>query len=315
MITFNEVPLTNTWQMTNFVKAFLPGYSLATNSGTDGYIRSVIASRHPITRSQKWLDGVSLASFGYAGNFARDLFEAQNAVPGFTQPLHVLVAHLKATTTSPEADAAKRAAEASAVSNFFTTVFLPNNAGHTYVLTGDMNEDLARRGNYTSGQPIQRLANPATDLRLVTPLNPLNNDERTISIQEGMSARFDYIFPCGQLFSNLVAAQVFRTDLLNPTPAALNATDSVTASDHLPVFMTFNNPYQVPFQITSITATNQMLRLTWESTSGRMYRLESSPDLNTWIPLAANLTATGTSLTFATSQISSQQFFRVYRAQ
>ena len=315
VITFNEIPLTNTLQMTNFVKAFLPGYSLATNSGTDGYIRSVIASRHPITRSQKWLDGVSLASFGYAGNFARDLFEAQIAVPGFTQPLHVFVAHLKATTTSPEADAAKRTAEASAVSNFFTTVFLPNNAGHTYVLTGDMNEDIARPGNYTSGQPIQRLANPATDLRLVTPLNPLSSDDRTISIQEGMSTRFDYIFPCGLLFSNLVAAQVFRTDLLNPTPAALNATDSVMASDHLPVFMTFKNPYQLPFQITSITATNQMLRLTWESTTGRMYRLESSPDLNTWIPLATNLTATGTSLTFATSQISSQQFFRAFRVQ
>ena len=36
IVTFNEIPRTNTWQMSRFVTAFLPGYFLATNSGTDG---------------------------------------------------------------------------------------------------------------------------------------------------------------------------------------------------------------------------------------------------------------------------------------
>src|SRR5439155_4036767 len=48
IITFNEIPYTNAWQMTNWVAAFLPGYFLATNSVGDGFIRSVIASRFPI---------------------------------------------------------------------------------------------------------------------------------------------------------------------------------------------------------------------------------------------------------------------------
>ena len=47
VITFNEIPRTNTWQMANWVTAFLPGYYLATNSGTDGFLRSAILSRHP----------------------------------------------------------------------------------------------------------------------------------------------------------------------------------------------------------------------------------------------------------------------------
>ena len=42
--------------LTNFMKTFLPGYSLATNSGTDGSIRAMIASRFPIARSTKWLN-------------------------------------------------------------------------------------------------------------------------------------------------------------------------------------------------------------------------------------------------------------------
>src|SRR6185295_10879550 len=52
VVTFNEVPRTNTWQMAGFIDAYLPGYFLATNAGTDGFIRSTIASRHPITRAQ-----------------------------------------------------------------------------------------------------------------------------------------------------------------------------------------------------------------------------------------------------------------------
>src|SRR5260370_1377498 len=57
IVAFNEIPDNYTWQMTNFVTAFLPGYFLATNSATDGYIRNVVASRYPIVRSQSWLHG------------------------------------------------------------------------------------------------------------------------------------------------------------------------------------------------------------------------------------------------------------------
>jgi hypothetical protein len=97
LITFNEVPFTNSWQMTNFVTAYLPGYFLARYSGTDGFLRSVIASRFPIVREQKWLDGAPLDEFGYAGRFARDLFEAEVLLPGSAHPLHVFTTHLPPT--------------------------------------------------------------------------------------------------------------------------------------------------------------------------------------------------------------------------
>lgn len=315
IITFNEIPYNYTWQMTNWVAAFLPGYNLATNSGTDGFIRSVIASRFPIIRSQKWLDAASLVPFGYSGNFTRDLFEAQIAVPGFPQPLHVFVTHLKATTSSPQSDADKRAAEASAISNFFVTAYLTTNALHPYVLSGDMNEDIFRpeTNRYTSGQPIQRLVSQTTGLMLTTPANPFTDSDLTESIQSTLDVRFDYILPCALLLSNISASQVFRTDLLPGPPPPLLANDDKTASDHLPVFMTFSNPYNKPFRITSITRTNQTISLAWESVPGQPYRIEGSPDLGTWSVLSSNITAAGETGSFTTNLTESVKFLRVYR--
>jgi endonuclease/exonuclease/phosphatase family metal-dependent hydrolase len=316
IITFNEIPSNYTWQMTNFVAAFLPGYHLATNSGTDGFIRSVIVSRFPIIFSQKWLDGVSLAAFGYNGNFTRDLFQAQVAVPGFAQPVDVFVTHLKATVSTPQDDANKRAAEASAVSNFFATVYLPGTNGlHPYLLNGDLNEDVLRpeTNRYVSGQPVQRLVSAPTGLELTTPVNPFSQSDLTESIQTTLNVRFDYILPCGLLFSNVVSSQVFRTDLLPNPPPPLLPSDDKTASDHLPVVMMFANPYNRPFKLTSVARTNQVTRLTWESVRGQLYRVDTSSNLSTWAVLADNLVATSASFTFTTNLPAPQQFFRVRR--
>jgi endonuclease/exonuclease/phosphatase family metal-dependent hydrolase len=316
IITFNEIPHTNVWQMTNWIAAFLPGYNLATNSGTDGFINSVIASRFPITRSQKWLDGVSLAAFGYSGNFTRDLFEAQIAVPNFPQPLHVFVTHLKATTSSPQSDADKRAAEASAVSNFLVTAYLTTNALHPYVLCGDMNEDIFRpeTNSYTSGQPIQRLVSAPTGLQLTTPVNPVTHSDLTESIQSTLNVRFDYVLPCGLLFSNIVSSQVFRSDVVtNPPAPPLLTTDSRTASDHLPVMVVFGNPYSKPFRLTSFSRSNPVVALTWESVPGQSYRVETSTNLATWTVAGNNLLATNWAASFATNTDDLLRFFRVYR--
>jgi endonuclease/exonuclease/phosphatase family metal-dependent hydrolase len=319
IITFNEIPYTNTWQMTNWVTAFLPGYNLATNSGTDGFIRSVIASRFPITRSQKWLDGASLVPFGYSGNFTRDLFEAQIAVPGFPQPLHVFVTHLKATTSSTvsgrQADADKRAAEASAISNFFVTAYLATNSLHPYVLTGDMNEDIfhPETNRYTSGQPIQRLVSQPTGLMLTTPVNPFTHSELTESIQGTLDVRFDYILPGGLLFSNISSSQVFRTDLLTNPPPPLQTNDDRLASDHLPVLAVFSNPYAKPFRITSISRNNQTLTLGWESVPGQSYRVEASATMTQWSVLSSNITASGGNMGFSTNVADAVKFFRIYR--
>jgi endonuclease/exonuclease/phosphatase family metal-dependent hydrolase len=316
IITFNEIPVTNdcTAQMADFVSAFRPGYYLVTNSMDDGYIRSVILSRFPIVSSTSRLHGSDLTPYGYTGSgFTRDLFEAQISVPGFSQPLHVFTVHLK---SAQDADSsAKRAAEAGAVSNFFATVYLPANGQQPYVLSGDMNEDILRPppGN---PQSIQRLISVPTGLQLTTAVNPFTGSERTWSIQDadGLTVRYDYILPCAMLSSNIVSSQVFRTDLLPNPPPPLLAGDDKTASDHLPVFMVFGNPFNTPFRLLSIGMTNQIVSLQWESASNRSYNIEVSSNLAAWTPLAMNLTAPDVDCTFTTNVPGDVKFFRVYRA-
>jgi endonuclease/exonuclease/phosphatase family metal-dependent hydrolase len=310
IVTFQEIPFTNTYQMANWVKAFLPGHSLATNSGTDGFLRSVIASRFPIVRSQKWLDGASLTNFGYDGNFTRDLFEAEIDVPDYADHLHIFTTHLKALSDS--ASAARRAAEAGAISNFFVAVFLPANGQRPYALTGDLNEDINRPPS-TSRQPIERLVNTNTGLYLTTPVNPINGDDRTISIRATLDARFDYILPGGLLFSNIATSQVFRTDLLSPTPPSLLPFDDKTASDHLPVLMVFNNPYAAPFRLRSVSLSEGTLSFSWETTPGSHYDVETSTDFRSWTGVATNLGATGPTFTWTTKAAEPMGFFRVHR--
>lgn len=313
IVTFQEIPHTNTWQMVNFVAAYLPGYSLATNSGTDGFIRSVIASRFPITRSTKWLDGVSLVNFGYNGTFTRDLFEVEIAGTNFhfPQPLHVFTTHLK---SGQDADnSSRRAAEANAISNFFVTGFLTTNSLRPYLLTGDLNEDIARPPS-SNPQTLERLTSAPTGLQPTTPVNPFTASELTFSIQAGsLTKRYDYILPCALLLSNLASNQVFRTDLLASPPPPLLASDDVTASDHLPVQMVFFNPYDKPFRLRSVTRSNSTVTLTWDSVRGQPYRVDSSTNLTMWSPLASGLMATGSSFTFNTDLNDAARFFRVYR--
>jgi endonuclease/exonuclease/phosphatase family metal-dependent hydrolase len=318
VVTFNEIPRTNTWQMAQFISAYLPGYFLATNAGTDGFIRSTIASRHPITRSQSWLDGATLVPFGYSNppsTFTRDLFEAEIAVPGWPQPLHVFTTHLKAYGGSGDTNSSpRRAAEASAISNFFVTVFLRNFGQRPYVLTGDLNEDIADPPS-NSGHPVQRLVSPPTGLRLTTPLNPATGSSNTYSIRatSNPADRIDYILPCGLLFSNIASAQVFRTDRLTPLPPGLLSADSRTASDHLPVVMSFYNPYDTAFRFTSVTESNQFLNLIWQTTTGRTYRVEHSTNAMSWSIVSSNLFATTTNLSWNVSPTPSAALFRVFR--
>ena len=316
IITFNEIPVTNncTAQMADFVAAFRPGYYLATNSMDDGHIRSVILSRFPIVSSTSHLHGSGLSPYGYTGSgFTRDLFEARISVPGFPQPLHVFVVHLKSAQDADES--AKRAAEAGAISNFFATVYLPAAGRQPYVLSGDINEDILQPPA-SNPQSIQRLVSGPTGLQLTTPVNPITDSELTWSIQDantGPSVRYDYILPCCSLFSNIVSSQVFRTDMLSPVPSNLYSNDNKTASDHLPVLMTFANPFNTPFRLLSCCVTNQAVWLKWETESNRCYNIESSTNLTTWEPFVTNLTATNRDLTFTTNMPGGLRFFRIHR--
>jgi endonuclease/exonuclease/phosphatase family metal-dependent hydrolase len=313
IMTFQEIPVTNncTAQMWDFIDAYCPGYYLVTNSTSDGFIHSVILSRYPILSSTSWLHGSDLTPYGYTGSgFTRDLFEAQIAVPGFPQPLHVFTAHLKSSTDADSA--AKRAAEASAVSNYFATGYLATNYLQPYILSGDLNEDLLRPAP-SNLQPIQRLVSAPTGLQLTIPINPYTSSEMTISIRDGLTRRYDYILPCPMLFSNVTSSQVFRTDLLTPLPPNLFSYDATTASDHLPVYMVFANPYAMPYRLLSIGRTNTAVALQWEAFPGQTYRVDVSSDLSSWSPIASNVLATNWSITLYTNVNGDLNFFRLYR--
>lgn len=314
-ITFNEIPWDLRYEMTNFMATFLPGYQLAVSSGTDGSICSAIATRHPITRASKWLDGIDLRSFGYSNvnnaldNFTRDLFEAQIAVPGFVRPVHVFTTHLKATASGEYAEnAAKRAAEAAAITNFFATNLLTLHPYDLYVLTGDLN------ASDTNELCIQKLLSPPTGLTMTLPKNPVTGSVNTYSTASANpSSRLDYIFPGPLLYSNLKTSLVFRTDKLTPLPPGLNSDDSQIASDHYPVLMVFNNPYDKPFKLLSVTRSAPTVTLQWESVLGQPYRVEISSNLTAWTALANQIVATDTSFTFTTNLSATPQFFRLYR--
>lgn len=308
LLTLQEIPHPHVAEMTNFVAAFLPGYHLARFSGTDGIIRSVILSRHPIHREQRWLDGVLLNDFGYEGRFTRDVFEAEIAVPDWPVPLHVFTTHLKAGFDADSV--ARRAAEALAISNFVVNTYYPARTNHPFLLTGDLNEDHLVHATSGAGV-IPKLTDPAVGLRLTSPVHPVTGSERTFSIRTSLQSRLDYILPNGLLYSNIVAGQTFRTGLLNPLPAALLVDDDRTASDHLPVLMIFENPYTVPFQITEIEVTGDFLTLRWEAVPGRRYAVEWSPDLENWYPAATGILAGGTRGLWNTARPPAPRYYRL----
>ena len=308
VIMLNEIPNGFRHEMTNWMTAFFPTYQLAVSPGTDGTIRSGVISRYPINRSQSWLDGASLTNFGYSGTYTRDLFEAEITVPGATEPLHLFSTHLKSAEDVDSQQ--RRAAECSAVSNFFVNVFLPTNGTRPYLLSGDLNEDINIPMSQNL-QAIQRLLS-GTGLKLTTPLNPFTLTRMTHSIQGALDARFDYVLPAGVLSSNIVNSQVFRTDLLPPPlPLNLNSNDNILASDHLPVVMVFN--YPDPPLVATLSVSNQTATLQWPALVGRKFSVQASTNLTTWTVTASNLVATTAQQTWTTSTANAARFYRVVR--
>jgi endonuclease/exonuclease/phosphatase family metal-dependent hydrolase len=310
VVTLQEIPHIGLPQLPHFVAAYLPGFFSATNRVGDGDKGNLILSRFPILRSRSHLGRSSLVQWGYDGVFTRDLFEAEIAVPGWNEPLHAFSIHLKAFN-DPESGP-RRAAEASAVSNYFATVFRPAKGHRPYLLAGDFNEDIARPRSYEQ-DAMPRVINDATGLQLTTPRNPFNNDERTWSSRNSSpTIRFDYILPGQLLFQNTLTNWIFRTDFLNPTPPDLTNDDSQTASDHLLLVASYANPYRVwpPFK-TDLRVEDQTVRVTWTTIPGKKYTVRGSFNLTHWFDASSVIPATGTNLTWNGSIVPSGMFFRI----
>jgi endonuclease/exonuclease/phosphatase family metal-dependent hydrolase len=267
VVTLQEIPDLGLSAMPAIVGTYLPGFFLATNRVSDGSKGSLILSRWPILRSTSHLGRSSLAAWGYDGVFTRDLFEAEIAVPGWSEPMHAFTVHLKAFNDAESGP--RRAAEANAVSNHLVNVFLPAHGHRPYLLAGDCNEDIARPRSYEQGAML-RLINAQTGLQLTTPRDPFTSDERTWSSRNpSPTIRFDYVLPGGLLSGQLRTNWIFRTDRLQPLPGGLLANDTQTASDHLPLVMEVANPYRLPTAVpATVQADAATVILSWASRPG-----------------------------------------------
>ena len=302
-----EIPADKTGLIPEFVSLFLPGYAYATNSGTDGYLRSVVLSRYPIARSRSWLDDAPLAPFGYKGKFTRDLFEAEIAAPGYPDAVHVFAVHLK-NGSDPDSTA-RRAAEARAISNFFATAFLPSHPNGIYLLAGDLNEDFDRHPD----SPVKAaLANAATGLFLTRPTDAEGRSARTWSTRLPLLvARLDYVLPCGSLYAAIAAGEVFRLPEFDPPPAPLRSGDDVLASDHVPLRFVFRNPDNGPFDVRILRG--KELRLEWKALPGYTYQVFRSPDLRSWRVVATFFQQSGRERTWTVPVADRTGFFKIRR--
>ena len=296
IVTFNEIPYKHSTEMTNFVTAFMPEHELAMNSGTDGFIRSAILSRFPILNSQRHLARTNLTWFGIDANFSRDLFETEIEVPGFDDPVHIFTTHLKALGDSTSSQ--RRGAEGLAISNFFTTVFQPARPERLYVLAGDMNEDVDEPYS-NSLDPLNRIANETTGLHLTRPVDPMTGDARTWSARDRLTIRFDYILPCTALSTNIQSSFVHSSDL------------TATASDHLPIMMTFHDPDDVSEPNLAISKNDDLVNLRWSTLEDSINRLESSPNLKEWNIVEDELLSTSGTIDYSSTTTAERLFFRL----
>ena len=81
---------------------------------------------------------------------------------------------------------------------------------------------------------------------------------------------------CNLLYYSVNGSQVFRSDPVSPPALPLLAGDTATAADHLPVFLSFRNPSNVPMAIRGPTVSNEVATLRWTTIRGRKNPLQPS---------------------------------------
>jgi hypothetical protein len=138
-----------------------------------------------------------------------------------------------------------------------------------YVLVGDMNEDIYRPRTYEQGA-IQTLTSMPTGLRLTTPRNPVTAADRTWSIQNAsLTIRFDYVLPCGLLYSNITSSQVFRSDRGSAASAGRPAATPVSTA----------NPSSSNNTKGRVTSIGLLIRPIAKKSNARPYALPQRPIL------------------------------------
>lgn len=223
-------------------------YFVYLGSATDGYTCNAIVSRYALTDQTTYADGL------------RGLVHANVNLPG-GGVLGDFTEHLKATTSSANStqESIVRQFEAETSAGNLSDWF-QSNRNTPAVLTGDFNlsEDPGEDDNWTGGNvgdvlPNGHIFHPITTLEgsgfVDSKPVSVNGDPDTIrSGSSNPTTRFDYNLYSATGGIKYVSGQVMNTAAypFDQYPGNLAYEDSGSASDHLPVFATYNISTPVP---------------------------------------------------------------------
>lgn len=175
----------------------------------------------------------SVREYSLGEGSLRTLFAATIDIPG-PKDLEVFTAHWHASS------AAVRDNE-SAASVAIIQDYRENHPYSLYIYTGDLNdEDTSYR--------ITNLLDPNVGLNLFTPVDLNNDSNATINSDPNkgtyISRRIDYILPSETALWFYINGKVLNTWTYTPEtiPAGLTLSDTIDASDHLPVYMNLTAP-------------------------------------------------------------------------
>ncbi|MEP7014866.1 MAG: endonuclease/exonuclease/phosphatase family protein [Verrucomicrobiota bacterium] len=258
----------------------------------DGFETVAIVSRYSLASTHTYSD-----SGGGFGSL-RGLVTASVNVPGGTR-LDVFTTHLKALSTTN--DASERQAEAN-VDGVNIANWIASHPADAVIVTGDWNEteDTGEPCNWSGHQIGDILPGSGQAYRPVTTMHSAGLIDPSPASVAGVydtisssapDARFDYAmfvrssFLGGQIFATnqYTAAQLAALNSANGT--AFVASDSSTASDHLPVLSILQVGGAPPRpSLFGVSQSGSNLSVTYQkvTSSSYAYAVESSPDLVNW---------------------------------
>ena len=267
-------------------------YFIYISTRSDRFDTVAIVSRYPFAATSTYSD----AGNGFSS--LRGLALASVSIPGGIK-LDVFTAHLKALNTTTDAE--KRQTEAD-VDHTNVANWIAAHHADGIAVTGDWNEteDVGETTNWSGHHIGDILPNPSepyhpiTTMRSAGLIDPspasIAGKHDTIS-STTPNARFDYTmytnssFLSGQVFDTKqhTAAQLKALNAANGTNFV--ASDSASASDHLPVLSIFRVGF-TPV-VLSVARQGAQLAITYKIilSPNTTHFIEQSTDLKSWLPV------------------------------
>lgn len=214
-----------------------PQQFLAANADYEGFYSSSdgAGNRRMIMSKFDILDE-SVREYELGEGSLRTLFAVTLDLPG-PHDLEVFTAHWNASSASVREN--ESATSASILQSYRLA-----SPGSWYVYAGDFNDvDTSPR--------VTSLLDPSVGLTLFTPVDPNNGSSATINSDPAkgtyLDRRIDYILPSDTLLSYDLTGRVLNTwsDSAETIPSPLERSDTISASDHLPICAWFDIPVDV----------------------------------------------------------------------